>query len=467
MHWPALSDHSMWGIALVLGYPALVLLSLEIARGLNERGALASDILRQVAYLLLPTGAVWLILRVLAELPAEDRAVRTAQTAFALTGFYLLLRLAQAAFTALVDDQMRAPKLLLDILRIGLSIVWGAVVVENVWDVDLGSLFAAMGVGSIVLGFALQQFLGNLLSGLGLLSAHKFGIGDWIVVDGSPARVVEMDWRTVTLTRGGNNRMVVANSTLAKGNLVIAAHANEASSITIPMAFNIDIPPERVRAAVLEAGQTMPELAKKIQCLVTGVADGAVSYAITLPVANPGVLSGPRDEFLSRFWYVAQRSGLQLGPDAAPLPDAADRLAMLQASGAFHGDVDALKRLAQAGSFRRYRQSDVLMVAGLPVSCVFLVLKGSLSVSVPTSAGVTRLELVDPGQLVVVQEALTGKASPVMVVAEQEAEIMAIPTAALLEVMERNRAIARDINALTEARRQAIQPLKRALRAVA
>jgi len=41
-----------------------------------------------VAYALLPTGGIWLILRVLAELPAE--------TAFALTGLYLLLRVAQA-----------------------------------------------------------------------------------------------------------------------------------------------------------------------------------------------------------------------------------------------------------------------------------------------------------------------------------------------------------------------------------
>jgi small-conductance mechanosensitive channel len=34
---------------------------------------------------------------------------------------------------------------------------------------------------------------------MALLSAHKFSIGDWIMVEGKPAEVVEMDWRTVTL----------------------------------------------------------------------------------------------------------------------------------------------------------------------------------------------------------------------------------------------------------------------------
>src|SRR6516162_565226 len=127
--------------------------------------------------------------RVLADLPADNWGVRTAETAFALTGLYLLLRVAQAMLMSLVDDQTRAPKLVFDIVRIGLSVIWGSVMVSSIWKVNLGSIFAAMGVGSIALAFALQEFLGNLLSGMGLLSAHKFGIGDWIMVDGKAAEV--------------------------------------------------------------------------------------------------------------------------------------------------------------------------------------------------------------------------------------------------------------------------------------
>src|SRR6202047_3651567 len=251
----------VWPIILILGYPALAIAVLEFARRLDVRAPFASGILRQVAYVLLPTGGIWLILRVLAELPADDWAVRTAETAFSLTGLYLLLRVAQALLMSLVDEQMRAPKLLLDVLRIGLSLVWVSVVVSRIWNVNLGSLLAAMGVGSIALAFALQEFLGNLLSGLGLLSAHKFNIGDWIMVDGKAAEVVEMDWRTVTLVTAGGNRVVVANSTLAKGNLTIAARAREKASATVPLALGVDIPPEKVRDAVIEAGRAVPNLA--------------------------------------------------------------------------------------------------------------------------------------------------------------------------------------------------------------
>ena len=180
--WSDLPGHSVLGILVVLGYPVLALAALETARALGQGREFASSILGQIAYLVLPTGAIWLILAVLAELPPENWAGRSAETAFALTGLYVLLRLAQAALMTFIDESTRAPKLLLDVLRIGLSLVWGAAIVSSIWAVDLRSLLAAMGVGSIVLGFALQEFLSNLLAGLGLLWAHKFGIGDWIVV---------------------------------------------------------------------------------------------------------------------------------------------------------------------------------------------------------------------------------------------------------------------------------------------
>ena len=470
--WSDLSAHSVLGILVVLGYPVLALAALEVARALGQGREFASSILGQIAYLVLPTGAIWLILAVLAELPPENWAVRSAETAFALSGLYVALRLAQAALLSFIDNSTRAPKLLLDILRIGLSLVWGAAVVSSIWAVDLRSLLAAMGVGSIVLGFALQEFMSNLLAGLGLLWAHKFGIGDWIVVDGAPARVVEMDWRTVTLAKSDGSRLIVANSTLAKGNLTIAARAGDPASVSVALTFGLDVPPERVRDAVLEAARAIPNLpaAPAPKCVITAISDGSVSYAAVLPVANLGA-SAPRDEFLSRLWYVAQRHGLRLGVPApsekAPAPNADARLQMLRAAGAFHDDTNALTFLAQSSTFRQYRRADVVLLAGAASTEAFFVLAGSLSVSVLGPESEVRLELVGPGQLLVLQETLTGGVSPVQALANDDADVLAISARSLHDVMERNRVIARDVAALAEARRLAIQPLARSLRAVA
>ena len=461
IHWP------IWPLVLILGYPALTIAFLALARGLAFRAPFASGILHQVVYLLLPTGGIWLILRALAELPADDWAVRVAETIFALSGLYMLLRVAQALMMSLVDEQMRAPRLLLDILRIILSLVWGSVVVSRIWNVNLGSLLAAMGVGSIALAFALQQFLGNLLYGLGLLSARKFSIGDWIIVDGKAAEVVEMDWRTVTLVTGAGDQVVVPNSTLAKGNLTIVARGRNNASTTVPLTLGVDIPPEQVRDAVIEAGRAMLNLAEPdgVKCFVTDIGEHAIKYHVVLSVANPRLVDGPRDEFLSKFWYLAQRRGLRLDP--SPGPDAAARLDMLERGGAFRRDPGALPQLAQASVFRRYRRGDVLLSAGVSAPDVFLVVAGQLAVNVPTGAGEIRLELVPPWELMVLQEMLAGGHSPVQLVADLDSDVLAIPAQVLVDAMDHHPLVARDISAVTEARRQAISPRSRELRVVA
>jgi CRP-like cAMP-binding protein len=83
------------------------------------------------------------------------------------------------------------------------------------------------------------------------------------------------------------------------------------------------------------------------------------------------------------------------------------------------------------------------------------VIVGQLAALVPVVAGEVRLELVTPGQLIVLQEMLSGGLSPVRVVADQDADVLAIPARALVDAMDSSPVIARDISVGTEARRQA------------
>jgi hypothetical protein len=53
------------------------------------------------------------------------------------------------------------------------------------------------------------------------------------------------------------------------------------------------------------------------------------------------------------------------------------------------------------------------------------------------------------------------------VVADEDTDVLVIPTQVLIDAMEHSRAVARDIAAAAEARRQAIVPPNRGLRVVA
>jgi CRP-like cAMP-binding protein len=117
----------------------------------------------------------------------------------------------------------------------------------------------------------------------------------------------------------------------------------------------------------------------------------------------------------------------------------------LEEGGVFHRDADALPQLAEASAFRRYRRGDLLLAPGTSATDVFLVVAGQLAVTVPTEEGENRLELVPPGELMVLQEMLSGGPSPVRVVAHLDTDVLAIPAHALVDAMDRSRVVARDI----------------------
>ena len=73
---------------------------------------------------------------------------------------------------------------------------------------NLGGLITAVGVGSIVIGLAVQNAVGPVISGLLLLFEQPFGIGDWLDTKFGKGRVVEVNWRAVHIDTENGIRVI-------------------------------------------------------------------------------------------------------------------------------------------------------------------------------------------------------------------------------------------------------------------
>ena len=89
-----------------------------------------------------------------------------------------------------------------------------AVLFAWVWGADVGGLFTALGVSSIVIGLALQNAVGPIVSGLFLLFEQPFRLGDWLDTGSVRGRVIEVNWRAVHIDTG-NGIQIVPNGSLA------------------------------------------------------------------------------------------------------------------------------------------------------------------------------------------------------------------------------------------------------------
>jgi len=77
--------------------------------------------------------------------------------------------------------------------------------------VDIAPLIAGLGVTGFILGFAFQESLGNLASGLMIAICEPFKIGDYVIVAGHEGSVLKMDMMAAVLATADNKKIVIPN----------------------------------------------------------------------------------------------------------------------------------------------------------------------------------------------------------------------------------------------------------------
>ncbi len=82
----------------------------------------------------------------------------------------------------------------------------------GILGVDLGVFATIIGASVLAIGLSLQGSLGNLASGLLVLTLKPFKVDDWIDIDGKFGKVSEIGIFTTTVITPGNKTLIIPNS---------------------------------------------------------------------------------------------------------------------------------------------------------------------------------------------------------------------------------------------------------------
>ncbi|MFC1656275.1 mechanosensitive ion channel family protein [Patescibacteria group bacterium] len=91
------------------------------------------------------------------------------------------------------------------------TVIIGATVALNIAGIDLTVIIAAAGFG---VGFALKDIIINFFAGIMILAQKQFTIGDFINVEGTIGKIVEIQTRATILQALDGTKVVVPNSEL-------------------------------------------------------------------------------------------------------------------------------------------------------------------------------------------------------------------------------------------------------------
>jgi small-conductance mechanosensitive channel len=318
-----------------------------------------------------------------------------------------------------------------------------AVLFAWVWDADVAGVFAALGVTSIVVGLALQNAVGSVVSGLFLIFEAPFQLGDWLDTGGVRGQIVEVNWRAVHLDTG-NGIVVMPTSSLADGAFTNLSRGPNPYAAVKDFAFSTDDAPLRVRSLLVEVARDIPLVSPERDATVTTL-EGA-RYRVAIPLQSPGDEVAVLDAFSTRAWYAARRAGLHLDGDTTDEWNTPGRLqdALHQIAPSLSLRATDAEALASSATLERYCAGEVILRPGdVPTSTRFI-LEGRVMLGVPTESGLVQVTELGRNDAVGLT-ALTRGSTVSRAIAMTEVDMVAVPVSVLDDIVRAHPVLAREI----------------------
>ncbi len=121
---------------------------------------------------------------------------------------------------------------------------YAAVLIGFCWGLSIigvnpGTIFASVGIVTLILGFGAESLVADLVTGVFILFENQYNIGDIIEVDGFRGTVTEIGIRTVSLTGAGGNIKIINNSNLV--NIINRSNQKSVAVCTVGVAYDTDL----------------------------------------------------------------------------------------------------------------------------------------------------------------------------------------------------------------------------------
>src|SRR5207248_4360392 len=189
-------------------------------------------------------------------LEGVDGTLRHASaTAAYIAGAVGVLRLGEALLFAVL--RLRGgegiPRLLRSLLAWAGTFVVAAVVLRLEYRLNLSSLLATSALLSVVLGFALQETLGNLFAGLTLHAEQPFDQGEWVSFGKYTGRVIDVGWRSTRILTIDEDELLVPNSLISREVVVNHMRPQNTDVIELVISVDLDASPARAKEVLREA----------------------------------------------------------------------------------------------------------------------------------------------------------------------------------------------------------------------
>ena len=376
------------------------------------------------------------------------------------------------------------PRILIDLIT-ALGTVVAVIALGRRAGFSVAGLITTSAVLTAVIGFSLQDTLGNVMGGLSVQLDKSIAVGDWISLAPGQAsgQVVEIRWRYTAIQTRNGDTLIVPNGAIVKSQVTVLGRRVGAPPRTrrqIDFFVDFRTSPTDVIGTVERAlrADPVPRMAREPapQALFFGVRDSYAHYCVRYWLEDLAV-DDPTDSAVRiRVWFALRRADIPMSIPATSVflteetPERAERklgeelarrLSALASVDLLSGLPEPVRQaLAADLLYTPFAAGEAITREGERDDGLYMLVSGEAVVRIGAGAEQRDVARLGAGQFFGEMSLMTGEARTATVVAATDVVCYRADKPAFQRVLGETPAIADQIAELLAVRRMALEAVR-------
>ena len=194
-------------------------------------------------------------------------------------------------------------------------IILGVLVILQEWEVQIGPILGALGIGGLAVGLALNSSLANIFGGIQLLLDGSLNAGDKVMLEsGEVGEVLDVGLRSTKLRTYDNEVIFLPNSQLANARIKNLTRPDVSIRVTVNfgVAYGSDV--TRVKQVVLDAIRELDDILQEPapQVLFVNMGDYSLDMCARVWVDYYGKQFARKLEMTELIYTTLNESGIEI-----------------------------------------------------------------------------------------------------------------------------------------------------------
>jgi small-conductance mechanosensitive channel/CRP-like cAMP-binding protein len=363
-----------------------------------------------------------------------------------------------------------APKFLQQLFSFTAFCVACVLVAKIGYDARVDAFLTGSGIVAVVIGFAMQETLANIVSGIAIQIGKPFKVGDWLAIETTSSRiraeVVELNWRSTKLRTNDDVYLDIPNKTVAGSTITNLSYPTKTHAHRIRIGFEYDAPPnivrEMLRNAAASADGVLPHPPVKV--FLIEFSESAIIYEIKYSLDEEGRFNDIENHIKTNVWYEARRAGLKIPFPIRTLhihreptgerPVVAKARELMGKQQLLAPLNDAQKReLIEKANFFRFGRGEEIIRQGNDGCSMFIILEGDADVFAHAAGQEAHVATLHAGDAFGEMCMLTGEKRSATVVARTDCEVWEIQRSVLHPICQEDSSLIERMSELLAKRK--------------